>query len=230
MYSKDKSGVVVIFLLVAIFISAAVGAPNQDSSVKAIKSFEATVDKRLKQLIDVVKNATYHGNSIDKPGSSFASCKDIFMKHKDGGAVFQVAGGNKAYPLQMDSGKTYHVYCHMTSKDLRACGGGGWTLVMKIDGHKPTFHYDSKFWSNKNDFNLPGGKTLFDTQETKLPTYWNTPFSKICLGMKIGHQFNFIVINKHANSLHSLIADGHYRPSKLGRNKWKILIGSEASL
>ena len=95
---------------------------------------------------------------------------------------------------------------------------------------KPTFHYDSKFWSNKIDFNLPGGRTGFDTQETKLPTYWNTPFSKICLGMKIGHQFNFIVVNKHANSLYSLIADGHYRPTKLGRNKWKILIGSRASL
>ena len=29
-----------------------------------------------------------------------------------------------------------------------------------------------------------GGKTGFDSQETKLPTYWSTPFSKICLGMK----------------------------------------------
>ena len=28
------------------------------------------------------------------------------------------------------------VYCHMTSHDNDACGGGGWTLVMKIDGHK----------------------------------------------------------------------------------------------
>ena len=28
------------------------------------------------------------------------------------------------------------VYCHMTSQGLDACGGGGWTLVMKIDGSK----------------------------------------------------------------------------------------------
>ena len=47
-----------------------------------------------------------------------------------------------------------------------------------------TFHYDSDFWKNKNEFNLPGGETGFDSQETKLPTYWETPFSKICLGMK----------------------------------------------
>jgi len=48
--------------------------------------------------------------------------------------------------------------------------------------------------------------------------------------MKIGHQINFIVINKQANSLYSLIADVQYRTTSLGRNTWKKLIGSEASL
>ena len=33
----------------------------------------------------------------------------------------------------MDSGKV-QVYCHMT--DIPGCGGGGWTLVMKINGSK----------------------------------------------------------------------------------------------
>ena len=28
------------------------------------------------------------------------------------------------------------VYCHMTGADLGACGGGGWTLVMKTNGAK----------------------------------------------------------------------------------------------
>ena len=53
---------------------------------------------------------------------------------------------------------------------------------------------------------------------------------RICLGMKIGHQIKFIVINKQANSLHSLIADGKYRATSLSRNTWKKLIGSQASL
>ena len=48
--------------------------------------------------------------------------------------------------------------------------------------------------------------------------------------MKIGQQIKFIVINKQANSLYSLIADGQYRSTSLGRDKWKSLIGSEASL
>ena len=91
---------------------------------------------------------------------------------------------------------------------------------------QPTFHFNSTLWSNKVNFNLPGGKTGIDAHETKLPTYWNTPFSKICLGMKIGHQTKFVVLFKQASSLHSLISDGLYRPTSLGRNKWKSLIGS----
>ncbi|XP_078349842.1 putative skeletal organic matrix protein 5 isoform X2 [Oculina patagonica] len=168
--------------------------------------------------VNSLKNAK---DAISVKGQSFASCRDIYMNHK--------SQGNKAYLLQMDSGKV-SVYCHMTSSGLEACGGGGWTLVMKINGAKPTFHYDSKLWSNKIDFNLPGGKTGLDAQGTKLPTYWNTHFSKICLGMRLGGQIKFIVINKHANSLYSLIADGKFRVTSLGRNTWKTLVGSQASL
>ena len=97
-------------------------------------------------------------------------------------------------------------------------------------GSQKTFHYNSKLWSNKVAFNLPGGKTGLDTHETKLPTYWNTPFDKICLGMKIGQQFKSVIINHQARSLYSLIADGKYRATSLGRNTWKKLIGSRASL
>ena len=77
---------------------------------------------------------------------------------------------------------------------------------------------------------LTGVITGFDGQESKVPTYWNTSFLKICLSMKIGHQLRFIVIHKQADSLFSLIADGQYRATLLGREKWKELIGSQGSL
>ena len=48
--------------------------------------------------------------------------------------------------------------------------------------------------------------------------------------MKVGNQTKFIVINKQAESLYSLIADRQYRNTSLGRDTWKKLIGSEASL
>ena len=93
-----------------------------------------------------------------------------------------------------------------------------------------TFHYDKHYWTNYEGYNIPGGKTGFDGQESKLPTYWNTSFSKICLGMKIDQQLRFIVIHKQADSLYSLIADGQYHATPLGRDKWKELIGSQGSL
>ena len=48
--------------------------------------------------------------------------------------------------------------------------------------------------------------------------------------MKIGQQNRFIAFNKTARSLYSLIADGKYRSTSLGRDTWKSLIGSQASL
>ncbi|KAL9988095.1 hypothetical protein ACROYT_G002498 [Oculina patagonica] len=160
------------------------------------------------------KNFT--GEDCDKVVAD--SCKNAYDAYNSKSSQLVV--------LRVDS-KPISVLCHFGDF---GCGDGGWTPVMKIDGNKNTFHYDSAYWSNKNEYNLRGGQTGFDTQETKLPTYWNTPFSKICLGMKIGQQINFIVINKQANSLYSLIADGQYRATSLGRNTWKTLIGSEASL
>ena len=99
-----------------------------------------------------------------------------------------------------------------------------------IFSRQMTFHYDSQLWSNNESFNAHDGTTGFDTLETKLPTYWSTPFSKICLGMKINTQLNFISIDMPSNSLHALVADGQYRNILLGRDKWKKLVGSQASL
>ncbi|XP_078352335.1 putative skeletal organic matrix protein 5 [Oculina patagonica] len=173
-------------------------------------------DKRYQCLC----TANYSGVNCQIDG--FQTCKDVYDDN--------FAEGNKAYQLQLNVGSAkVRVYCHMTA-DLGSCGGGGWTLVMKIDGSKGTFNYDSTLWINQEPFNLTAGETGLDTIETKLPTYWNIPFSKICLGMRIGQQLKFIVINQQANSLYSLIADGQYRATSLGRNTWKTLIGSHASL
>ena len=48
--------------------------------------------------------------------------------------------------------------------------------------------------------------------------------------MMIDQQIRFIVINKQARSLYSVIADGQYRATSLGHETWKSLIGSQAPL
>ena len=50
-------------------------------------------------------------------------------------ACLSRAKENAAYLLDVGSTKV-PVYCHMTTQGLDECGGGGWTLVMKINGSK----------------------------------------------------------------------------------------------
>ncbi|PFX25319.1 hypothetical protein AWC38_SpisGene10090 [Stylophora pistillata] len=149
---------------------------------------------------------------------AITSCKEMYDIHR--------SDVTELVTLRLDS-QPVSILCHMGDF---GCGDGGWTPVMKIDGSKSTFHYNAHYWRDYEEYNLLGGKTGFDGQETKLPTYWKTSFSKICLGMKIGQQLRFIAVNKQADSLYSLIADGQYRATSLGRDKWKELIGSQGSL
>ena len=94
---------------------------------------------------------------------------------------------------------------------------------------KDTFSYHSNYWSNKNTFGEISGITGFDDEETKMPSYWSNNFTQICLGMRVGDVTEWLVINKQARSLHSLVANNNYKPTSLGRDKWKSLI-DESSL
>ena len=65
----------------------------------------------------------------------------------------------------------------------------------------------------------------------KRPNYrptGNTPFTKICLGMKVESDTRFILLPKQARSLYSLIADGVYRATSLSRDTWKSLIAGSS--
>ena len=90
-----------------------------------------------------------------------------------------------------------------------------------------TFEYKSRLWENKKTLNVEG---LYDDKsenEAKLASYYNTPFTKICLGMKardVDAEPNFIVLNYTASSLYSVIADGAYRATNASRAKWLSLV------
>lgn len=45
---------------------------------------------------------------------------------------------NKAYDLDVGS-ENIPVYCFMNDTGMGTCGGGGWTLVMKIEGTQVLF-------------------------------------------------------------------------------------------
>ena len=100
-------------------------------------------------------------------------------------------------------------------------------LFLLLFYHNMRFTTITPFGVTTKPLTLTEGRLCLNHRKTKLPSYWNTSFSKICLGMKIGQQIKFIVINQQANSLYSLISDGQYRKTSLGRDTLKSLIGSK---
>ena len=79
-------------------------------------------------------------------------------------------------------------------------------------------------WTNNETFNIEGGLEGLTENETKLASYHNTPFTKICLGMTVNNATNMILLNHSANSLYNVIADGIYRRTYLGRDVWLTLV------
>lgn len=71
---------------------------------------------------------------------------------------------------------------------------------------------------------MAGADGGLNNAETKLQTYSTMAFNKLCLGMKTGSETRWLTLRQTANSLHSLIADGKYKPTHIGREAWKSLI------
>ena len=86
------------------------------------------------------------------------------------------------------------------------------------------FSYNSSYWTNKIVYAVEDGLEGLTEKQTKLASYWNTPFNKICLGMKVNNVTNWIVVNRQASSLFSEIADGTFKNTTAGKDEWKSLI------
>ncbi|XP_028409365.1 uncharacterized protein LOC114531971 [Dendronephthya gigantea] len=132
------------------------------------------------------------------------------------------------YRIRVNTNSGYiRMYCHMSR--LKGCEGSGWTMVMKIDGTKTTFDYNSQLWLNMKSYNAEGGVTGFDYNETKLPTFWSTPAKRICLGMSSGNTTKFQSFSLYygGNLFHPLydfFVDETFRNVHLNLQKWRDLI------
>ena len=72
--------------------------------------------------------------------------------------------------------------------------------------------------------NIDEGLNGLAQNETKLASYHNTPFTKLCLGMTRIDVTNWILVDYTATSLYSVIADGSYHETNLGRAEWMSLL------
>ena len=83
-------------------------------------------------------------------------------------------------------------------------------------------------WINNESYAVEDGLEGLTEKESKLASYWNTPFKKICLGMTVNGDRKWMVLDYESSSLYSLIADGQYRSTTAGRSAWKSLIAGSS--
>ena len=83
-------------------------------------------------------------------------------------------------------------------------------------------------WTNKESYAVEDGLEGLTEKESKLASYWNTPFKKICLGMTVNGDSKWIMLDYEESSLYSVIADGQYRSTSAGREAWKSLIAGSS--
>ena len=168
---------------------------------------------------DCICNGKFSGKYCETVTGNFSSCKSL---HEIGRDV-----PNGSYSILHQHGtRTTSMYCQMTS--LKGCAGGGWTMVMKIDGSKTLFNYSSSFWTSQNGYKTHPGRFGFDDVQTKMPSFWSNSFNEICIGMKVGADLRFLTIPYAAESLRSLFDDGEFRATNVGREKWKSLIANSS--
>ena len=97
-------------------------------------------------------------------------------------------------------------------------------MISKLFRLQTEFNYSSSYWTNKETYAVKDGLEGLTEKQTKLASYWNTPFDKICLGMKVNNVTKWIVINHKASSLFNVIADGVFKNTTVGKNKWLSLM------
>ena len=83
-------------------------------------------------------------------------------------------------------------------------------------------------WTNNESYAVEDGLEGLTEKESKLASYWNTPFKKICLGMTVNNETRWMMFDYNASSLYSVIADGQYRRTSAGRATWLSLIAGSS--
>jgi hypothetical protein len=83
-------------------------------------------------------------------------------------------------------------------------------------------------WTNKEGYAVEDGLERLTEKESKLASYWNTPFKKICLGMTVNGDRRWMVLDYEASSLYSVIADGQYRNTTAGKDAWMSVIAGSS--
>jgi hypothetical protein len=108
----------------------------------------------------------------------------------------------------------FRAFCEMV------LDGGGWTLVLKADGTKDTFHHDAAIWEEATTLH-PESPDLDDT-EAKLAGYSTMPFVYLRVGMVQNQATHWLILPLEGESVLALMKSG-FHATNVGRSAWERL-------
>ena len=87
----------------------------------------------------------------------------------------------------------------------------------------------SAYWTNDEIYNTENGIKSFYAEEAKFPAFSKTPFSDVCIGMKVSSDVRWLRIpGINKASLLSIFKTGQASYTSLARSLWKGLIASSS--
>jgi hypothetical protein len=116
----------------------------------------------------------------------------------------------------------FDAYCELDP----SADGGGWTLLMKVDGASTRFVYGDPLWENAVTHN--GDQPNLDTIEAKLAGFASMPVAAVRLGMVDAGKTRWLIVSVTAPSLMALFKRGS-TPTSLGRDAWRGLVASPST-
>lgn len=146
----------------------------------------------------------------------FRSCLELKMA--------QPAAPSDVYMIDPDQGgpeAPFAVYCAQMQD------GGGWTMVLKVDGSKNTFVYGAALWTDANTFNVD---PALNHTETKLRSFATVPMTELLVGIEapIAQEpqlkLKYVKLAAPAANAQALFTGDKYLASSLGRMAWKAWI------
>jgi hypothetical protein len=117
----------------------------------------------------------------------------------------------------------FSAYCDMDHE------GGGWTMVMKINGANQTFNFDSDYWSNATTLN-PDKFNFDQAFEHKNAAFSSLNFSAMRVTMWFNSTYQTVAFPMGATSLQALFGQGNYQATYIGRSAWQGMISGGSLL